>query len=336
MKPQKLFKRKFYIIVVVLVLLAGVSIGGYLVLGSKTGSASINEYLSGILEENQRPIVGCQPDFNNKNRDSDNDGLADWEETTWKTDPCRPDTDADGYFDGEEVNSGYDPTKPAPNDELDGQEKTEPRVLPSNLTQALSRILSEKIIKEKMESVSDISDILDSSLIATSNQIVDSAIQKIITQARQEFSLPNILDEEIVISPDNTVEAIQSYARKIVETIDLRVGENNINQGGVFESEGQMFYYAVQTKDFNEIDKNIKFYKEVSEDMKQISVPSDLIDIHKEQIGIFQVMSSIFKAIKEIDSDPLKTNLALEQYELTFELLSQTFQKLANYIKTHP
>ncbi len=35
--------------------------------------------------------------------DSDKDGLYDWEEIIWKTDPLNPDTDQDGILDGEDV-----------------------------------------------------------------------------------------------------------------------------------------------------------------------------------------------------------------------------------------
>jgi hypothetical protein len=45
-------------------------------------------------------------------RDSDNDGLLDWEEAYYGTDPFNPDTDGDGFLDGEEVMGGYDPLGP--------------------------------------------------------------------------------------------------------------------------------------------------------------------------------------------------------------------------------
>ncbi len=41
--------------------------------------------------------------------DTDADGLPDYIETVYGTDPNNPDTDGDGYKDGEEVESGYDP-----------------------------------------------------------------------------------------------------------------------------------------------------------------------------------------------------------------------------------
>jgi hypothetical protein len=41
--------------------------------------------------------------------DTDADGLPDYIENYYGTDPNNPDTDGDGYKDGEEVENGYDP-----------------------------------------------------------------------------------------------------------------------------------------------------------------------------------------------------------------------------------
>jgi len=41
--------------------------------------------------------------------DSDTDGLKDWEEALWKTDPYSPDTDGDGVSDGDEIKAGHNP-----------------------------------------------------------------------------------------------------------------------------------------------------------------------------------------------------------------------------------
>jgi len=51
-------------------------------------------------------------------KDSDNDGLKDWEEALWKTDPQNPDTDGDGTPDGKEVAEGRNPAIPGPDDYL--------------------------------------------------------------------------------------------------------------------------------------------------------------------------------------------------------------------------
>lgn len=50
--------------------------------------------------------------------DSDNDGLADWEEVLWHSNSKNPDSDGDGTSDGEEVGTGRNPVIPGPNDTL--------------------------------------------------------------------------------------------------------------------------------------------------------------------------------------------------------------------------
>ncbi|MBU1255919.1 thrombospondin type 3 repeat-containing protein, partial [Patescibacteria group bacterium] len=328
MKLRKLSK-KLNILVVIFVLLIGISIGVYLVLESRTGDASINEQLSQIFKKNTEPITGCQPNPNDKNKDSDNDGLMDWQETIWRTDPCKPDSDSDGYLDGEEVTSGYNPIKPAPNDELPGQDQTNPRALPNNITQALAQELSRQIIEGKMGLISDASSPL---AINASNRVVNAAIQEVMNKAIQEFSLPNIPDEEITISSDNSIIAIENYAKRVVNVIDYWAKTTSIDQNKLYETENEIFYYAIQNNDFTEFYKYIKFYKELSKNIKQIPVPSDLKEIHKEQIGIFTILANIYQAIKNIENDPLKASLALEQYENTIELTTQMLIKLSDYI----
>jgi hypothetical protein len=328
MKPLKSFK-KINIFAVVLLLLIGIVIGGFLVLKSKMGTASISEQLSQILKESGKTVAICQPNPDDKNKDSDNDGLMDWQETTWQTNPCQADTDGDGYLDGEEVASGYSPVVPAPNDELADYDSIKPRLLPHNLTQALAESLTKRITDQGLETISGA---LDSTDLITSNRIVDTAIQEAISQSIGEFSLPNIPDEEIIISYDNSIEAIQIYAGKVVEIIEGWEANVLLIREPIAESETQVIYQAIETSDFSQIDKYVAFYQGAAESIKKITVPSDFKDIHKEQIGIFWIMGNIYKAIKQIDQDPLKANLALEQYEATSNLLDQMFLKLANQL----
>ncbi|MFH0906844.1 MAG: thrombospondin type 3 repeat-containing protein [bacterium] len=332
MKPLKSSK-KINTLAVIFLLIIGMTFGVFLVLKSKIGVASISEQLSQILEQDKKTINECKPNPDDKNKDSDNDGLMNWQEITWKTNPCKPDTDEDGYLDGEETTSGYDPTQPAPNDKLPGQNPNQPRALPINLTQALAKSLSEQSIKGGTETISGI---LDVSSLDTSNQIIDTAIQTVINKAMREFTLPNIPDQDIIISPDNSQTSIENYAGKIVEIINQLKQKTSVDKITGFESESDLFYYAIQSKDFSQINQYIEFYRKLYENIKQIPTPSDLKEIHKEQLGIFWVMSNIYKAIKEIDQDPLKTNLALEQYKAVSDLTNQMFQKLANYIESHP
>lgn len=328
MKQRKTHK-KFRLIAGIFMLFIGVIIGGYLVLESKTGSASISQ----ILGQSKEKITACSPEPNNKKKDSDNDGLNDWEEAAWKTDSCRPDTDGDGYLDGEEVSSGYDPLKPAPGDELPNHNPANPRPLPGNLTRILSQELAQKILDGKIEPLD--TDTLGLSPNENNYSAVSAAIQEIINKSLEEFSLPNISDEEIKIHFDNSSMAVDTYSKQIVAAIKNQEKKAGINQETKFESEGQLFWTAVNDNNFDEINKYINFYQGVYQDIKQISVPSDFKDIHKEQLGIFLVTSNIYQAVKGINEDPIKASLALEQYKIINEMTNQIMDKIINRLQEH-
>ncbi|MEK7502815.1 MAG: hypothetical protein AAB556_00015, partial [Patescibacteria group bacterium] len=55
-------------------------------------------------------------------KDTDNDGLKDWEEQLWTTNPTLTDTDGDGTKDGDEVKAGRNP-KIAGADKLENPEE---------------------------------------------------------------------------------------------------------------------------------------------------------------------------------------------------------------------
>ncbi|GEM_PF-6300824 len=68
--------------------------------------------LSAVNKPNEDPLSIAQ-------KDTDGDGLKDWEEVIIGTDPKNPDTDGDGIPDGEEVNQSRSPVKTGPHDTVD-------------------------------------------------------------------------------------------------------------------------------------------------------------------------------------------------------------------------
>jgi hypothetical protein len=69
-------------------------------------SKDLKEIIDGYKARYEAGHVSSSPA---SNKDSDNDGLTDSEETVYGTDPQKADTDGDGYLDGQEVDSGYNP-----------------------------------------------------------------------------------------------------------------------------------------------------------------------------------------------------------------------------------
>jgi hypothetical protein len=68
--------------------------------------------------------IGVAQNLNiSEEKDTDNDGLKDWEEVMWATDAENPDTDGDGTYDGEEIAQKRNPKNPSINDEFSKEER---------------------------------------------------------------------------------------------------------------------------------------------------------------------------------------------------------------------
>ncbi len=137
--------------------------------------------------KNQGFAEGTSTTVTKINIDSDNDGLPDWKETLYGTDPHNPDTDRDGTNDGDEVTQGRDPLKA--NTAPKGQEpndKIDPKIIEQN----------KKIIGS-YESLSDTDKFsrgLISDIVAAAPQngaLDENKTNSIITNALQRIPLKN-------------------------------------------------------------------------------------------------------------------------------------------------
>lgn len=68
-------------------------------------NAKFNNY----LQYNQGYTADAPGPTTGKNKDSDGDGVADWIEARFGSDPLNPDTDGDGWPDGQEIKVGFNP-----------------------------------------------------------------------------------------------------------------------------------------------------------------------------------------------------------------------------------
>ncbi len=148
-------------------------------------------------------------------KDSDNDGLPDWEEALYGTNPNNPDTDGDGTPDGEEIKEGRDPLKA--NTAKVGQEpndKIPPEIIAEN--QAISTANQGLNATEKMAH-NLISNIFASQPISgemnqdTMNTLVEQSLQDI--PQKQFAGTTTISDLNLTpINQNNEKEKLFAYA----------------------------------------------------------------------------------------------------------------------------
>ncbi len=315
--PKKINNKGKLIIPLVLVL--GIFVGAVVVL--KTQGTFAN-----IFKEGKKIFV---PVASEPDSDPDNDGLKNWEEEVYKTDPRDPDTDKDGYLDGEEVLSGYNPLIKAPNDALESTDTSIPRPLPSNLTDRLSQIISEKIQAGEIRPISDPNTAPDSALL-NNEDILNEALFQIAEKAEKDFILPSISDSEIKISKETTTKnSLVSY----IANISFILNNDEVLKK-IDLSEAEIIQKTVEKKDKKDIKTVINFYEQNIEKIKKIEVPKELVDLHKKQIAIFELTTKILKAVENFENDPASATAAVDKYSDLKDIIKKFTNELKERIDT--
>jgi len=270
---------------------------------------------------------GKETVIESQNKDTDNDGLRDWEEDLIKTDPANPDTDGDGFLDGEEMDSGHNPLIKAPADEqtfypLPLGEKyniTNKVFSDENMDTLFAAYFAQK--KEYLDNHPQIN-----SQEAFANNVAQSTIGEMWKRSIGELysvlseemqseleKIPaifdiSISDSQLNISPDNSSQAIQKYLNEVT-------GILYANNFFLKEEASNALTKAFEEDDFSQLDVLIKENDLRIEQAKTIIVPSTWKDIHKKGMELTILIRNIYLSFRDVLNDPLKAYLASEKLE---------------------
>ncbi len=319
MSLLKKFK-KTNLIVAFLILLTGMSIGGYLVLKSEFGQA---DFLTEMAQD-----IGDQ----NIANDSDYDGLKDWEEDLYGTDPYNSDTDDDGYLDGEEVASGYDPLKKAPNDKIVKNQKDRPES--GNLTQMLNYVLSDQLKTGQIP-------FIENSDINYLSQNVEEAIDEKVLEALEKSSasfmsefIPPFQKENynFEIASENNLAAIQEYAGESSKRIGQLDSCRDAIPGG-YLGYIESIEEAIGNNNYTQTDCLANTYLKAYQEELNIPVPLDWLDFHKKSLSINWTLYKFYQHLPEYNQDPFKGILIMEKFEQANKDFADLMQAMENDLK---
>lgn len=137
-----------------------------------------------------------------KNKDTDKDGLSDWDElNTYKTSPYLPDSDGDGFSDKEEIKNGKDPNCPAG--------KICSTVSTSSDLSNSENNNEAAVSTQTQESTTSTATSTGSSALDSSLQNLDAASlrQLLIDSGMQKEMLDKFSDEELMKTYQNTLKS---------------------------------------------------------------------------------------------------------------------------------
>lgn len=157
--------------------------------------------------------------------DTDNDGLKDWEEVLWGTDPNNPDSDSDGMNDGDEVGNDRNPTIAGPNDNL--PEGFIPLVAQSKpLDQKTPETTQE--VSQKEENIPQQSDVSDNADLRTYGNMLGRVFGDLTAQNDEEKALFSDIIGEDPKNPERIhglPEIAQKYDNFVQILEDMEVPE---------------------------------------------------------------------------------------------------------------
>ena len=231
-------------------------------------------------------------------QDTDGDGLKDWEEALWKTDPYKKDTDGDGVSDGDEVKAGRNPAKAGPNDKtflVPGVAGASDE--PLTKTDIIARDLFGRYAEARQSGGT-----LDQ---PTEQQIISAVLSRrdLVSDPRSYGST----DLKIVGTADT--EGLRAYGN----AVGAFIKKYSVNG----ESEFAIFERAVadETPDeLKKLDPIIASYESMIASMQTAAVPQNAAIVHLSLLNSMSAVLFSIKNMRDVYKDPASALLSLDRY----------------------
>jgi hypothetical protein len=281
-----------------------------------------------IKNPQPKTIVATPSKTADENPDSDRDGLKDWEEKLWGTDPNKPDTDGDGAPDGQEIKLGHNPLAAGPNDSLTENPPIQKQLSGVPETAEKKLTLSAEIARDYFANFISLKNQgLDE------NQIQDELYNSLAAKLEKEQKSNDIGLLRPFSASDaklsgNSKEDIKNYANALGAIIKSEFKKNSLNEMLLLKD---ILTEASESGDYGRLSvfKDYqKSYLDSAAKMRALAVPPDYAVYHADLINSFGNFAAINNVFGNFSSDPFKGILAINNYQEEVKRSSAAFSGL--------
>jgi hypothetical protein len=235
-------------------------------------------------------------------QDSDGDGLKDWEEALWKSDPKNPDTDGDGTPDGEEVAMDRDPAAAGPNDAFSLNLAEAEAAIDANPDLSETEKFSRKLFQQYL------------ALKQSGDDLDESAQQRLVISALGTLpppeEVPLLSATDLHITPDSSERSLRQYANELGTIYDSYGSVGTAN-------ELDILYASLKANDLRKIqdlDVIVASYAALADQMKTMRVPQEIADIHLALLNSSLRISASTDGMRRVYEDPVLALSSLQAY----------------------
>ena len=268
-----------------------------------------NKQIQYIAEQEKSPLFVAMDQTSQLDKDTDADGLKDWEELLWKTDSSKADTDSDGTNDNEEITLNRNPLKAGPNDKISDKEDlvAQEKAVSDSNQNTLTAAYARKFLTEYM------------TLKQQKGELTDLDKQNLVQSFMNNIEPLTVVDQysaaDIKTIAD-TSDSVKKYAEEMKKLfIDEKQGlvsepevfkalMKNIQQGADFH------------KDIESLNYSIGKYEELIKKMTGMFVPKELSKNHLEAINGFNNTKIAIKNMTLASTDPVKAVTGRKLYDI--------------------
>lgn len=252
--------------------------------------------------------------------DEDGDGLKNWEEALWKTDPKKPDTDGDGTTDSDEIKASRDPNKKGPNDTMTkGYAGSSLAVSGSGAlipeedlteTEKISRELFAKYLEAKRNG----------------SAVEEDFVQDILSRQEPAAQVKKFAKKDIVLVPQqgSEAEALKRYGNAFGLILASYPTQSK-------ESELDIVLRAVEknsTTEIAKLDPIISGYQGIIRDLAKVPVSENMVPIHLSVLNSLQAVLEDTQGFRKIFSDPIVGMTSMQKYISDIVILRNTIFSL--------
>lgn len=238
------------------------------------------------------------------NKDSDADGLKDWEESLWKTSPTNPDTDGDGTPDGEEIALGRNPSLAGPNDKIKEGATENPDITLAapgeelTLTDAFARSAFALYVAKKQQGQK-----IDENF---ANSLIDDFLTKNTSEGNEVvYTL-----SDIAVTSIYNQNSLRDYGNKVAQIITPDTPYSSADILNALLS-------AVQGGNKNSsaiVEGRVFMYEKMIRELLEIVVPSVITEKHVDLLNAVEALYEDITTMTKVQDDPIRALLYIRRY----------------------
>ena len=243
--------------------------------------------------------------------DVDNDGLPQWEEEIYGTDPQNKDTDGDGTPDGEEVRNRRNPLVRGPDDLVSVNQTISGGASASSSGNLTQKLFEEFIRQGGVHAIIGQKDSRVASQIL--NQEADRLIQQGLSQKEENDTEPNLKIKE-----DASSGAVIDYLNQVTAIFEINIAP-------IQKDDLDLTLEILQSGDLERLNE-LSRYREATEralsQIKNLSVPKNLAWFHKKEIEYLKTTVKQLAVLEGAGQDPVAALAVIPQrVDLKIEII---------------